>query len=117
MSQIVQDLSVLVSEVDAEGLVLPADSNYTLLAGPSQTIKTLLSRLASDETVRGSSTDHQHADTMPSEISPVTTNECEWNLSSYLLQDSETDFWLSLAEHPFLLNVDSEPADRAENPL
>ena len=103
-----RDLSILVTEVDEETLVHPRDANYALLSGPTGTIKTLLSRLASNgaEGLSANSRVTGHL----GETSPTANNEVEWEVfASSLNQEFETDFWLSLAGHPLLLNPETEP--------
>ena len=113
MSTVVKDLETLVSEVETESTVLLAHSNYALLAGPARTIKTLLSRLASSQD-DASQSRTQNPNAEPSESTAVIVDhDAGWDLSSYLTHDSETDFWLSLAEHPFLLGTESNSIDWA----
>ncbi|KAF2138152.1 uncharacterized protein K452DRAFT_235039 [Aplosporella prunicola CBS 121167] len=85
-SQVIQDLSVLVAEVNKGALVHIEDPNYALLSRAAQTIKNLLDKvLSNDYDPLSSPTAH------------------EWNL-----HDFSADFWFHLAEHPFLASPDYE---------
>lgn len=105
VSRVIQDLSVLVAEVEAGALVHVEDPNYALLAGATQTIKSLLDRIMSDDLTRHPAVP---APPDPLSLSPTVNGNDDWSLwESHNLQDFEVDFWLNLAEHPSLLRPDS----------
>ena len=107
MSTVIRDLETLVSEVDAERLV----PNHALIAGPTRTIKTILSRLASSQIEANHSRTRNPKEEPSKSTTTTVDHDSGWDLSSYLTHDSETDFWLSLAEHPFLLGTESDSID------
>lgn len=100
----IQDLNVLVAVVDTGVLIHPIDPNYALLSRATLTIKSLLRRLLSR--------DARHLPPPPQD--PLLQNTAaippaDWNLwDNQHLQDFEVDFWLNLAEHPFLTETPVE---------
>ncbi|KAH6879435.1 fungal transcriptional regulatory protein, partial [Thelonectria olida] len=98
-AKVTQNLSVLVLEIETGTLVQTDDSNYGLLMGASQTIGNMLDRLLHDgiapQTVGGP---YQNASLLGLQ-SQIGWNP--WDGATW--QDFETDFWLNLAEHPFIL--------------
>lgn len=105
-SKAIRDLSVLVVEVETGALVNLEDPNYALLSGAAQTIKNLLDRLLSNEFIRQPNT--QPAPD-PLSLSPTDYIEEDWgHWQRQVLQDFEADFWLNLAEHPFLVGPEND---------
>lgn len=104
-AQMIQDLNVLVAVVETGVFLHPIDPNYALLSRATLTIKSLLRRLLTRD-IRQQPTVTE-TDTLlqnPSDITPGT-----WNLwDNQHLQDFEVDFWLNLAEHPFLTETPTE---------
>lgn len=99
MPRVLRDLSVLVAEVEVGTLVYKEDANYALLAGAAQTIKSILDRLSLSRFDQSRSTE------LPEEPSTQPSPEAEcWNpWGNSNVQDFEANFWLTLAEHPFLI--------------
>lgn len=93
-----QDLNTLVAIVDSNSLVDVEDPNYALLARATLTIRSLLSR-SSEATWRDMQRVHRQATVSPR---PPTVNLEGSDTWDFHLQDFEVDFWLNLAEHPFL---------------
>lgn len=103
-SQVFRNLSVLVAEMESGILIQAEDPNYHLLAGASSTIKRLLDRLL----FSGIEAQNSQPLSSASPPLPVMQDAGEWNAwDSHALQDFESDFWLNLAEHPFLLGADT----------
>ncbi|KAK8150906.1 hypothetical protein G3M48_004586 [Beauveria asiatica] len=115
-SKVFQSLSVLVLEMETGVLIETDDPNYKLLVDASKTIGCLLSRLIlgrvtppqSGEAVVGAMTAAgSMAAKSPSaammETHDVAAAQGGWNAwDGQTLHDFESDFWLNLAEHPFL---------------
>lgn len=104
-SKAIRDLSVLVAEVETGALVNLEDPNYALLSGAAQTIKNLLDRLLSNEFIKQPNT--QPAPD-PLSLSPTDYVEDWGHWQGQVLQDFEVDFWLNLAEHPFLVGPEND---------
>ncbi|KAF4466251.1 Fungal transcriptional regulatory [Fusarium albosuccineum] len=108
-SKIVRNLSVLVAEMETGTLVQTDDSNYKVLTGASQTIGNLLDRLLHGGTA------YQHTGPYQSSSLLDVQSKEGWNpWDGATLQDFETDFWLNLAEHPFLLGNENENQSPAQ---
>lgn len=107
----IQDLNVLVAVVETGVLIHPIDPNYALLSRATLTIKSLLRRLLTRDT-RQLPAPPETGSLLPN---PTTLAPPTWNLwDNQHLQDFEVDFWLNLAEHPFLTETPSEPLPRAQ---
>ncbi|OAA53676.1 Fungal transcriptional regulatory protein [Cordyceps fumosorosea ARSEF 2679] len=121
-SRVFQSLSVLVAEMEKGVLIETDDPNYKLLLDASKTIGCLLRRLFQDRVAPpqieeasgggsgGVATAAAAAVAARSPTSAAAIAEMEdaaqdagWNpWDGHTLQDFESDFWLNLAEHPFL---------------
>lgn len=119
-SKVFQSLSVLVVEMETGVLIETDDPNYKLLVDASKTIGCLLSRLilgrvtppqpALGENMGGATAASMATPTAksPTSAAMLETQEAVaatggWNAwDGHTLQDFESDFWLNLAEHPFL---------------
>ncbi|KAH7149906.1 putative Zn(II)2Cys6 transcription factor [Dactylonectria estremocensis] len=101
MSTVFQNLSVLVTEVEVGTLICKEDANYALLAGATQTIKSLLDRFLCGR--MGAQVLSQPPGTSLLSL-PALPNDANWKpWDNNNVQDFEVDFWLTLAEHPFLV--------------
>ncbi|KAF2437233.1 hypothetical protein P171DRAFT_373867 [Karstenula rhodostoma CBS 690.94] len=104
-AQMIQDLNVLVAVVETGVFIHPIDPNYALLSRATLTIKSLLRRLLTRDNRQPAPV--TETDTLvpgPADITPET-----WNIwDNQHLQDFEVDFWLNLAEHPFLIETPTE---------
>lgn len=113
-SRVFQSLSVLVVEMETGVLIETDDPNYKLLVDASKTIGCLLSRLILGRvTPPQSLSGHGLAQggavvaRSPASAALLETQESTaasgWNAwDGHTLHDFESDFWLNLAEHPFL---------------
>ncbi|CAH0005094.1 unnamed protein product [Clonostachys byssicola] len=101
-SKVFRELAVLVSEVELGTLVYKEDANYALLAGATSTIKNLIDRLSSGrfDQFRATQSNVEAAAENASPVEGETWNP--WGSAS--VQDFESNFWLTLAEHPFLMS-------------
>lgn len=101
MSKVFQNLSVLVAEMDTGVLIETDDPNYKLLVDASKTIGCLLSRLLHG---RLSIQNSRQLTSPTSSSTMLDSGDFQgWNAwDGHTLQDFESDFWLNLAEHPFL---------------
>lgn len=101
-SKVFRELAVLVSEVELGTLVYKEDANYALLAGATSTIKNLIDRLSSGrfDQFRATQSNIEAAAENASPVEGETWNP--WGGAS--VQDFESNFWLTLAEHPFLMS-------------
>lgn len=103
IARVFQCLSVLVMEVEAGVLIDANDPNYKLFVDASKTIGCLLSQL-----IVGRLSGPSSGALLPIEAPVlVGTGEAEaahgWNAwEANAPQDFESEFWLNLAEHPFL---------------
>ncbi|KPM44441.1 hypothetical protein AK830_g2066 [Neonectria ditissima] len=101
ISTVFQHLSVLVAEVEIGTLVCKEDANYALLEGATRTIKSLLDRLLSGR-MGAQLLSQPTGNVLP--CPPTLLNDGSWNPWDHSnVQDFEVDFWLTLAEHPFLV--------------
>lgn len=106
----IQDLNVLVAVVDTGVLIHPIDPNYALLSRATLTIKSLLRRLLTRDS-RQLPAPSESDPLLPHQTTPTPAN---WNLwDNQHLQDFEVDFWLNLAEHPFLIETPTEAVPTA----
>ncbi|KAF1979251.1 hypothetical protein BU23DRAFT_576901 [Bimuria novae-zelandiae CBS 107.79] len=104
-AQMIQDLNVLVAVVDAGVWIHPIDANYALLSRATLTIKSLLRRLL----IKDARQLPGPVETNPSLSDLAAPSSANWNLwDNQHLQDFEVDFWLNLAEHPFLTETPTE---------
>lgn len=88
-------MGVLVAEVEQGTLVYKEDADYALLTGATQTIKSLLDKLCSSRI---------EPVLQLAEISETQPEEGSWEpWDHHIFQDFESNFWLTLAEHPFLV--------------
>ncbi|VUC24616.1 unnamed protein product [Clonostachys rosea] len=101
-ARVFRELAVLVSEVELGTLVYKEDANYALLAGATSTIKNLIDRLSSGrfDQFRATQSNLEPAAENASPVEGETWNP--WGSAS--VQDFESNFWLTLAEHPFLMS-------------
>ncbi|RFN46915.1 taurine catabolism dioxygenase taud/tfda [Fusarium flagelliforme] len=108
ISKVFQDLSILVAEIERGTLVYVDSPNYALLARATQIIKSLLDRVISSSFKTGTIVEPQQqtAENAEQWSALNDTNLGLWDNSG--LQDFETNFWLNLADHPFL----AEPVTR-----
>jgi hypothetical protein len=104
-AQMIQDLNVLVAVVETGVFTHPIDPNYALLSRATLTIKSLLRRLLTRDTRQLANVAETNTLVQdPADITPAT-----WNIwDNQHLQDFEVDFWLNLAEHPFLIETPTE---------
>lgn len=101
----IQDLNVLVAVVETGVFIHPIDPNYALLSRATLTIKSLLKRLLTRDTRQPAQV--TETDTLVQDPAGVTPET--WNIwDNQHLQDFEVDFWLNLAEHPFLIETPRE---------
>ncbi|KAF2704996.1 hypothetical protein K504DRAFT_506464 [Pleomassaria siparia CBS 279.74] len=101
-SKSIRDLSVLVAQVETGALVQPEDPNYALLSGAAQTIKNLLDRLITNKFSKQPPI--QAPPPEPFAHASASYVEEDWNSwDNQGLQEFDPDFWLNLAEHPFLI--------------
>ncbi|KAJ4263360.1 hypothetical protein NW762_006179 [Fusarium torreyae] len=99
--KVLRDLGVMVAEIEYGTLVFKEDANYALLTGAARTIKNLTARISLGRTdpVCLQPVDDPAWQTMASE-----SDETPWDpWYPNNLQDFESSFWLTLAEHPLLL--------------
>lgn len=119
-SRVFQSLSVLVVEMETGVLIETDDPNYKLLVDASKTMGCLLSRLIlgrvtppqSGEATGGAAVvggggggaaARSPTSAAMLETQDVATANGGWNAwDGHTLHDFESDFWLNLAEHPFL---------------
>lgn len=100
MAKVVQNLSVLVAEMESGVLIETDDPNYKLLVDASKTIGSLLSRLIHGRLSEQSSGQVVSAKSPSELLNPELHGWNAWD--GHALHDFESDFWLNLAEHPFL---------------
>ncbi|KAH7015634.1 putative Zn(II)2Cys6 transcription factor [Ilyonectria destructans] len=101
LSSVFQNLSVLVTEVEVGTLVCKEDANYALLAGATRTIKSLLDRFLCGR-MGAQLLSQPSGNSLP--CLPTLPSDGNWNpWDNSNVQDFEVDFWLTLAEHPFLV--------------
>lgn len=99
-SKAVRNLSVLVVEVESGALAQREDPNHALLTGAVQTINNLLDRIlkkkfTQEETVR--------LPISPLDVTLVADAQEDWSTFDVnRLQDFDPEFWVNLADHPFL---------------
>ncbi|ATY59658.1 Fungal transcriptional regulatory [Cordyceps militaris] len=105
-SKVFQSLSVLVVEMETGVLIETDDPNYKLLVDASKTIGCLLTRLIHGRVTlpqSGEMTGGGTASAAMLETQELAAGQAGWNAwDGHTLQDFESDFWLNLAEHPFL---------------
>lgn len=106
-AQVIQDLNVLVALVDTGVFIHPIDPNYALLSRATLTIKSLLRRLlAKDDHTRVLAASSAALDAEPQgavqTVGPLGAAAWHGWENHQHLQDFEVEFWLNLAEHPFL---------------
>ena len=105
-TEVFQNLSVLVAEVEKGALVHSEDSNYALLARATQTVKGLIGRILTGELTK--TTSNQSAYEPTEEVSMAFDEDSGAPWANQNLWDFEMDFWLNLAEHPTLAGIDYE---------
>ena len=98
-----QDLSILVAEVERGTLVYLEHPNYALLTRATQTINSLLDRMLSPPNGFMAMTSQQFGQPVTNVL--ATVNESSWDIwENSGVQEFEMNFWLNLADHPFLNN-------------
>lgn len=108
----IQDLNVLVAVVETGVFIHPIDPNYALLSRATLTIKSLLRRLLARDTRQPAPL--AETDTLVQGTAPITPET--WNIwDNQHLQDFEVDFWLNLAEHPFLIETPPDPQPTSQS--
>ncbi|KAL3417430.1 hypothetical protein PVAG01_11430 [Phlyctema vagabunda] len=102
ITNIFQDLSVLVAEVDSSALVDTRDPNYALLSGAVRTIKVILEKLTF-----GFLSHHpvDQSDPILPHI-PDGQDSIPWIIPDSW--DFELDFWTDLVDHPVLLEDENQ---------
>ena len=105
VSKMVRDLTVLVAEIEAGLLVRPSDSNYKVQEDASRTIQALLDRLL----FRGLSQIPEPGDGAQQQGGPPAVGSDHlpgWSaVEGWPLYDFESDFWTTLGDHPFLVDM------------
>lgn len=109
LAKVLQDLNVLVAEVEAGALVHLEDPNYALLARATLTIKSILNRLLPGDISKNATIQWEAHVTSQDQAIHTDEEWVPWDNRS--LQDFEVDFWLNLAEHPFLAEPENETQD------
>ncbi|EME78214.1 uncharacterized protein MYCFIDRAFT_145138 [Pseudocercospora fijiensis CIRAD86] len=103
ISQVIQDLSVLVAHLESGVLIDHGEPNYALLSGATATVKGILGRVLSPFAKELHHTTHRPtapADVLGAEdLDPWLASTAEQNA----LENFELDFWLHLSEHPELV--------------
>lgn len=108
-TRVCQHLSVLVVAVDTGTLVHIEDPNYALLVKATKTIDALLGRLMTHGSMANSVLKPASDSPQPC---PPTESQDDWlPWGTDGVQDFENDFWNSLADHPFLADMESGTHD------
>jgi hypothetical protein len=99
-------LGVLVTEIEFGTLVYEEDANYELLSGATKTIKAILDKSLTTTLDQN----HLAGGSVEATVGQGAGGDGQlwdpWGTSS--LQDFEANFWLTLSEHPSLLNGHSD---------
>ena len=110
ISQVIQDLSVLVAHLESGVLIDHGEPNYALLSGATATVKGILGRVLSPFAKELHHTTHRP--TAPTDV--LSTEDLDPWLASTAeqnaLENFELDFWLHLSEHPELVGNESAVA-------
>lgn len=109
ISQVIQDLSVLVAHLESGVLIDRGEPNYALLSGAMETVKGILGRVLSPFAREL----HQPAQRQPmpsdvlgnDDLYPWLASTAEQNA----LENFELDFWIHLSEHPELVGNAAVP--------
>ncbi|KAF9877088.1 hypothetical protein CkaCkLH20_05354 [Colletotrichum karsti] len=95
LASIIQDLNVLVAEVETGALLHFDDPNYALLAEATSTVKSVVGRFISGQFSANPAGASFEGNNPSLDINEHWDPWDGWNTG-----DFETDFWMSIAEHP-----------------